>query len=253
MQISIVSPRTTDRELGKVVDSAIPTFSKREKKAAVKQIAHGKVFLNQVVDGLLESRLPSEVVAEASVNLFSNYFDLEGKKDRLVEAASQRAQAFANRWIEHLLGNHPLAQIAKQASAYVLTGDNIEAIVEGALDDLLGRAQSIIANSLFSAQRWLARAISTEVAEDGRALLWYAGPEDLKTRPFCRVFAGYVVYEDEFSKTRNGHGLPVLEHCGGWNCRHSLIPVSKAIMETYNLVLAPSSSYAEATAAASRR
>ncbi|NDD53810.1 hypothetical protein EBZ39_08010 [bacterium] len=58
-----------------------------------------------------------------------------------------------------------------------------------------------------------------------RKYVLYAGPRDARNRPFCaqrvnKVFPLEVVYNWD-----NGQGLPAYIYCGGYGCRHQLIPV----------------------------
>ena len=60
----------------------------------------------------------------------------------------------------------------------------------------------------------------------GRRFVLYAGPRDARNRPFCaervnKIFPIEVVYTWD-----NGQGLPANLYCGGYGCRHVLIPVA---------------------------
>jgi hypothetical protein len=55
----------------------------------------------------------------------------------------------------------------------------------------------------------------------------YAGPKDARNRPFCaervnKIYPLQVVYTWD-----NGQGLPADLYCGGFGCRHVLVPVGK--------------------------
>lgn len=55
----------------------------------------------------------------------------------------------------------------------------------------------------------------------------YAGPRDSRNRPFCaqrvnKIFPLEVVYTWD-----NGQGIPAYLYCGGYGCRHQLVPVSR--------------------------
>ena len=61
----------------------------------------------------------------------------------------------------------------------------------------------------------------------GLPFVLYAGPRDARNRPFCaervnKVFPIQVVYTWD-----NGQGIPANLYCGGYGCRHVLIPVAQ--------------------------
>lgn len=63
----------------------------------------------------------------------------------------------------------------------------------------------------------------------GRRFVLYAGPRDARNRPFCaervnKIFPIEVVYTWD-----NGQGIPANLYCGGYGCRHVLIPMAKGL------------------------
>jgi hypothetical protein len=61
----------------------------------------------------------------------------------------------------------------------------------------------------------------------GLGFVLYAGPKDARNRPFCaervnKIFPIQTVYTWD-----NGQGIPANLYCGGYGCRHVLIPVAK--------------------------
>lgn len=62
----------------------------------------------------------------------------------------------------------------------------------------------------------------------GLGFVLYAGPRDARNRPFCaervnKIFPIQTVYTWD-----NGQGIPANLYCGGYGCRHVLIPVARA-------------------------
>jgi len=66
-----------------------------------------------------------------------------------------------------------------------------------------------------------------KAGNDPEALYLYAGPVDLKLRPFCKQHVGKVYNRAEIDKMDNGQLPNVFLTCGGFACRHSLIAISK--------------------------
>lgn len=54
----------------------------------------------------------------------------------------------------------------------------------------------------------------------------YIGPEDRITRPFCDVLVGKAIPDQLVDSLRNAQNLPFRRFCGGFNCRHTLVPVN---------------------------
>lgn len=64
------------------------------------------------------------------------------------------------------------------------------------------------------------------MAQDaGVSLFEYVGPVDGITRPFCRKHTGQKKTLEEWNKLDNGQIGPVSVYCGGYKCRHRLVPV----------------------------
>lgn len=72
------------------------------------------------------------------------------------------------------------------------------------------------------------RATAARSAPTDSERYWvYVGPDDRITRPFCESLAGKAIPDRLLDQLANGQGLPVRRFCGGYNCRHALIPVSE--------------------------
>lgn len=54
----------------------------------------------------------------------------------------------------------------------------------------------------------------------------YAGPRDQRNRPFCAERVNNIYPIEVVYTWDNGQGIPAYLYCGGWGCRHALIPVS---------------------------
>lgn len=62
----------------------------------------------------------------------------------------------------------------------------------------------------------------------------YSGPVDQVTRDFCAEHAGKVYTKDAINNMSNGVGTDVWTHCGGYNCRHTWLPVSKTMLDEFS-------------------
>jgi hypothetical protein len=107
--------------------------------------------------------------------------------------------------------------------------------------------------------------IKTKISEFGRSATaiagkqaglnhyLYTGPMDGLTRGFCFHLINKVISEEQMSKLRNNQIEPVLTNAGGYNCRHSLSPVSKGYIEAAGLELATNQDIQAANQAAKKR
>lgn len=71
--------------------------------------------------------------------------------------------------------------------------------------------------------------VMEQQASEGAAdeLFLYAGPVDAKMRPFCADQIGKVYTREAIGQLDNGQRLDVLLTCGGWNCRHVWMRLSR--------------------------
>jgi hypothetical protein len=100
--------------------------------------------------------------------------------------------------------------------------------IEGITDTLNNYSQTWIDTALSGYYRMSGTLILDEAGVD----LWeYYGPDDNITRPFCQM----ALQEEPKSKDewdamsddplREGQPNPVSVYCGGYRCRHRLIPI----------------------------
>jgi len=81
----------------------------------------------------------------------------------------------------------------------------------------------VVANTQLAAVDRIARK---EQAKEGVInTMKYYGVLDGLTRPFCKRMVGQIKSIEEWESTYNDTGpQPAIDYCGGWNCRHRLIP-----------------------------
>lgn len=59
----------------------------------------------------------------------------------------------------------------------------------------------------------------------GRKFVLYAGPRTQRNRPFCAERVNNIYPIELVYTWDNGQGIPAYLYCGGYGCRHVLIPV----------------------------
>lgn len=90
----------------------------------------------------------------------------------------------------------------------------------------------------YGTKRNLVEEIKSEFAnrkpEKGKSYYYYIGPNDDKTRPFCKMMLQIdkVFSEDEIEYMTEELGYSVLKYEGSYNCRHSWIKFTGKIIST---------------------
>lgn len=114
------------------------------------------------------------------------------------------------------------------------------------------RAKTLAITSLAAAQNE-AQEGAAALLPPGKRLYLFLGPEDRITRPFCDVCNGYAFTAAQRSGLDNGQGLSVKRFCGGYNCRHTWVVITRAYAEERGIPLATDSVIDRANIAARQR
>jgi len=123
----------------------------------------------------------------------------------------------------------------------------IAANVRSATGLAQSRALTLVNTALASVQRNVqARALDRLVAAGQEVYVYYSGPLDDKTRRFCKPLVGKAISRSQMGKLSPGRGLNFRQNGGGWNCRHTLIPVTAEWVETTDTKKASASDIAKA-------
>ncbi len=129
----------------------------------------------------------------------------------------------------------------------------IAANISNAVGIARGRARTIVNTALASIQRGvLSRAMDSLESQGVGMYGYYTGPQDGKTRPFCKAIVGKAIRIKDTAKLSPGRGLTFRRNGGGWNCRHALIPVTAGWIELQNVEIADSSDIKKANAGAKK-
>jgi len=128
--------------------------------------------------------------------------------------------------------NKGLAGLFQQAASTPISPRDMAKLAGQLLDAPLSQARTISSTALAGLQRRVASEAAGGLPEDEGGTWWiYLGPDDDATRPFCRTLVGLAVSDSNLLRLKNGQGLPVRDYGGGYNCRHSLTPVTVAYLD----------------------
>lgn len=131
---------------------------------------------------------------------------------------------------------------AKTAGVYKLLSTERGTLesIRSAVQDLVGSGEGEAATLVDTGLSILGRARLGAVAEGlGLTNYLYSGGEIATTREFCTERDGQYFTEDEIKgwadeewdgKIDGTTEETIFDYCGGWNCRHELIPVSEAAL-----------------------
>ena len=140
-----------------------------------------------------------------------------------------------------------------------------DSLLSMVVDTPKDQAMSNLAQSLQRGAGSLQTEVRTKISQFGRSvnmiasdavgidLYLYTGPKDGITRNFCKALINKVLTKDQLNKLNNNQGLSVRSSCGGYNCRHSLSPVTSNFVELANLELAKSKDISNANSGAKKR
>ena len=91
------------------------------------------------------------------------------------------------------------------------------------------RIYSIVSREDFGTKKSNVEEVAESFAwrkpEDGMAYFYYSGPDDDKTRPFCKLMlhVDKVFSEEEINKISEELNYDVIEYKGSYNCRHKWV------------------------------
>tara|TARA_Y100000592_G_scaffold9199_2_gene12866 strand:+ start:10610 stop:11512 length:903 start_codon:yes stop_codon:yes gene_type:complete len=143
-----------------------------------------------------------------------------------------------------------------------VTAGVTNAMIGMSLGEPLSQSMSSLAQSLEQAEGRQLTEINTEISMYGRGITasiaeaaglnfyLYTGPEDGITRDFCSALVNKVVSDKQLSQLNNRQGLSVKTSLGGYNCRHSLSPVSEGFIQAAKLKKATKKDISDANAGA---
>lgn len=225
-------------------------FMRRNVRKLVKRLEDGDVTakeaartLGQIFSELEKAGLSKEI--EKSRRIYAD--EVESIKDTFRPLTDRQVFGGADRDSIEALIQTDLSRVSGQVSAYTDTirANMMRSVLVGerpnwdAIHDELGaRVMASLETELNTSIQAFNRTVTINKAKDlGFDAFEYLGPDDGVTRPFCvKTLAGKapgvkaralpIYTADEISKMDNGQGLPVMNYCGGYNCRHQWRPVS---------------------------
>lgn len=157
--------------------------------------------------------------------------------------------------IEANVGTALTSAIKGAIEGNVRGGENLEifnARIAQAVDKSVGQIRTLTNTALSE----VVRAVE---AERGKRIppherLWLVGgPRDNANRNFCHFLVGKAIPEFLLDKLNNNQGVPVRSTFGGFNCRHTLTPISAAFVKFRKIEVVTPAVVAKANALARQK
>lgn len=128
--------------------------------------------------------------------------------------------ALASKTIEKYLGDVRSVVLDSVLGGKPIT---VDAVFENAGERIYHDLKTEIRTTLMAYQRV---AHLEKAKKAGITKFLYVGPDDEVTRPFCQERVGGIFTQEEVDSWDNEQGLPANVYLGGYNCRHTLRPIS---------------------------
>jgi hypothetical protein len=111
----------------------------------------------------------------------------------------------------------------------IVTGADLSEVtenVQAALDVTFSQAETVVNSAIMGTHRQTLLEVGEEA--DDEIVYLYLGADDSKTRPFCAEHKDKAYSKEALDRLDNGPGQPkpVSAFLGGYNCRHTLSPMT---------------------------
>jgi hypothetical protein len=183
-----------------------------------------------VTDDVEEHILSLQDIFDLQFEMSQRLFELSGKQDAplsssretkrnlvvFVNSREQMVRAATTRYID---------EVRQSLVDSILSGETISDF------DLVDVPASKVFNDievdLKTSNSVYDRIVQTEMAKKaGITNVLYAGPRDSRNRPFCAERVNNIYPMEVVYTWDNGQGIPAHLYCGGYGCRHVLVPVN---------------------------
>jgi len=159
----------------------------------------------------------------------------------------QRAEALTQQFGQQVVDTSPLiaqmrsnvgvmaAHVTTKTSEAIMNQKRGEELIQ-AIEKAIESGLADFVRSLDTSMSMYDRLFMEEVGRGGTGVWRYAGPSDARNRPFCgAIVRNKILYTDSGIEKLNNHPLlhsyvppNVKMLCGGYNCRHVWVPVTRA-------------------------
>lgn len=175
---------------------------------------------------------------EEKIALVQDLFDLQEQLSQATfEAATGRVARGLSRDTRRELG---IFATSRDAAVRVAISQYLANVREQVVESIVANRQLVLSDVLERAGARVFADLKVKLQTDlstyarlgkiergmsaGYVYFIYAGPRDDRNRPFCAERANNVYHINDIYGWENGQLEPPWVYCGGYNCRHELIP-----------------------------
>ena len=215
------------------------------------KLAVGAISLSMVEDLMAQAGFGKFLQIDAQLRALADdavslYADMPQGEQMLASSKSALAVAIHDTRADFLaqmsgVGNEFAVKLKNELAMMAVVPRSLNAIgavIADAANTTQKKAVTIANTALAGVQRSLHATVLGEMSEEDDPHIWYQGPDDRVTRPFCAVLAGMAIRKQDMARLDNGTGLSVMQYGGGWNCRHRLIPVTADFVRRRGITVA---------------
>lgn len=188
--------------------------------------------------GGLEAIVMEDQEVEEHISTLQDIFDLQSRLSEQVYARADRefvpmpspSRATQSRLAVFANAREQNVEIMARAYANEVRQALADAIISGApvsdfqvaqvsASRIFQAVESDLKTAAASYQRIEALGINSKY-------VLYAGPRDSRNRPFCAEHVNNIYPTEVVYTWDNGQGIPAYLYCGGYGCRHQLVPTN---------------------------
>lgn len=199
---------TLDTEEGQLESTSYNLRSIEDVRRQVQQIAveQGSAAIADLLDrelpDIIQASLAESGLGEFAPQITDDVLDfLDGLDQEVIKNLNDTTGDLARAMRRGIVGGSQTSELLDS--------------VARSLDTTLGRAATAIEGGI----RRFNERVTIETARDADFYYVYIGPDDQKTRPYCRPRVGKVLNQEQADAA-------VANVEGRWNCRHDLAPIT---------------------------
>lgn len=182
--------------------------------------------------GGFESIIMDDEDVVGQIENLQDIFDLQSRLSESFIPVDQKEKSRADKARLAVFVNSRTQNVAVMARAYA------NEVRQGLADSIISETPisdfdltEVVAPRIFST---LESDIKTATASYSRLeslalnpkYVLYAGPKDARNRPFCAERVNNIYPTEVVYTWDNGQGIPAYLYCGGYGCRHVLVPTN---------------------------
>lgn len=178
-----------------------------------------------LTDDVLEHIQSLEDIFDLQYALMEQWYALANDDEEMEDKRVPNMAVFTNSREQNvaIMARAYANEVRQGLADSVISGERISDF------DLADVPATRIFNALSNDLKTATASYSRMVAmNQGRKFVLYAGPKDARNRPFCAERVNNIYPIEVVYTWDNGQGIPAYLYCGGYGCRHALIPTKGA-------------------------